>query len=207
MSGKRLYNYPTPYPQLDFSGGLQRSSSHLLRKRNEVVSSKNAAYNIKIGAFKRRPGYEQVANSIQPSNDSLGAIVYRYYGNNKIIVGINDSTNTNATLRYLDTGGYWTNIISNATANTRFQMLNDNDQLYVAGISDNNVYLPLTNIDSTLTSSTSRNVYNAPACKFIAEYGGSLYAINCYINGRYYPDRFYQSSPPLGFITSVQTDQ
>lgn len=195
------------YPQLDLSGGLQTSTSHLLRKRNEVVGSKNAIYNAKIGSAKRRDGYEKVFTTIEQGNDSLGAGVYRYYTNNKIVVGINNPTSTNATLRYLDTGGYWTNIITNAAANTRFQMLNDLEQLYVAGASDNNVYLPLTNIDSTLTASTSRNVYSAPACKFIAEYGGDLYAINCFVNGKYYPDRFYRSSPPLGYITSVQTDQ
>lgn len=196
-----------PYPQLSLSGGLQRGTSHLLRKKNEVVSSKNAVYNYKIGSARRRDGYEKVARTIEHGNDSLGAIVYRYGTNNKIIVGINNPTNTNATLRYLDTADYWTNIITNAQANTRFQMLNDLDQLYVAGASDNNVYLPLTNVDSTLTASTSRNVYKAPASKFIAEYGGDIYAINCYVDGKYYPERFYRSSPALGFITSVQTDQ
>lgn len=195
------------YTQLDLSGGVQSATSHLLRKRNEVVASKNAAYNIKVGSAVRRPGYEKVGRTIQHGNDSLGAGVYNYGQNNKIVVGINNITNTAATLQYLDTANYWTTIISNASPNTRFQLLNDLDELYVAGASPTNVYLPLTNIDSTLVASTSRNVYGAPASKFITEYGGELYAINCYINGKYYPDRFYKSSPPLGFITSVQTDQ
>jgi hypothetical protein len=207
MSGKRLYNYPRPYPQLDLSGGLQVGTSHLLRKRNEVVSSKNAIYNIKIGSAKRRDGYEQAGRTIQQGNDSLGAIVYRYGTNNKIVVGINNATNTNATLQYLDTADYWTTILSNAPANTRFQLLNDLDQLYIAGASDNNSFIPLTNVDSSLTVSTSRNVYSAPAAKMIAEYNGRLYAINCYLNGKYYPERFYRSSPLLGFVTLIQTDQ
>ena len=195
------------YAQLDFSGGLQVGTSHLLRKRNEVVASKNAVYNAKIGSFRRRDGYEKVAATIQAGNDSLGGFVYRYGTNHKIVAGINNSTNTNATLRCLDTGGYWTDIITNAAANTRFNTLNDLDQLYIAGASDNNVYLPLTNVDSTLTASTTRNVFGAPASKFITDYGGELYAINCYVDGKYYPDRFYKSSPPLGYITTVQTDQ
>jgi len=195
------------FAQLDVSGALQVGTSHLLRKRNEVALTKNAAYNIKIGSAQRRSGYEKVGRTIEHGNDTLGACVYRYNNNHKIMVGINDQSNTNTTLRYLDTADYWTTIISNAALNTRFQMLNDLDELYVAGASDNNIYMPLTNIDSTLTASTSHNVYTAPACKFITEYAGQLYAINCMVNGKTYPDRFYVSSPPLGFITSVQTDQ
>lgn len=195
------------YQQLDLSGGTQIATSHLLRKSNEVKLTKNAIYNAKIGSAKRRDGYEKVGTTIQGNNDSLGAIVYRYGTNNKIIAGVNNSGNTNATLRYLDTGNYWTNIITDAPANCRFQMLNDSDQLYVAGTSDNENYLTLTNIDFTLTASTTRNVRNAPACKYIAEYNGELYAINCYVDGKYYRDRFYHSSPPLGFITQAQTDQ
>lgn len=195
------------FTQLDFSGAVQASTSHLLRKRNEVVESKNVQYNSKIGSSKRRDGYEKVARTIEHGNDSLGATVFRYGVNNKIVVGINNTTNTNATLRYLDTADYWTNLITNAAPNTRFQMLNDLDELYVAGASDNNQYQNLTNINSNLTPSTTHNVYQAPACKFIAEYNKELYAINCYINGKYYPDRFYKSSPPLGAITFIQTDQ
>lgn len=195
------------FPQLDLSGGLQAATSHLLRKRNEVIATKNAAYNSKIGSAKRRDGYEKVGETIEHGNDSLGATVFNYGTNNKVIVGINNSALTAATLRYLDTGGYWRTLISDAAPNTRFQMLTDFDELYVAGASNNNVYLPLTNIDSSLTVSTSHNVYKAPASKFIAEYGGDLYAMNCYVDGKYYPDRWYRSSPRLGYITRVQTDQ
>lgn len=193
--------------RVDLSGGLQDSTSHLLRKRNEVVATINATYNAKIGSAKRRDGYEKVARTIEHGNDSLGAIVYRYFSNNKIIAAINNTAGTAATVRYLDTDDYWTDIITNAAPNTRFQMLNDLDKLYVAGCSDNNIYHPLTTVDSTLVASTSSNVYTAPACKFIAEYNNELYAINCYLNGKYYPDRFYRSSPPLGAIDFIQTDQ
>lgn len=197
----------TAYPQNDLSGGLQVGTSHLLRKRNEVASTKNAAYNVKIGSAKRRAGYEQKARTIQHGNDSLYGGVYRFGTNSRIIVGINNSTNTNANLRILDTGDYWTNLITDAAPNTRFQCLNDLNEFFVAGASDNNIYLPLTNINSQMDVSTSRNVYKAPASKFIAEYNGELYAINCYVDGKYYPDRFYKSSPPLGAITFIQAAQ
>lgn len=195
------------YSQLDLSGGLQVLSSHLLRKRNEVVKSKNAVYNVKIGAAQRRYGYEKVGETIEPYNDSLGFEIFRSGQNSRVLVGINNSTNDQTTLRALDTGGYWTTILSGLEPNTRLQMLNQGDELYVAGATDNDVYMPLTNIDSRLNTSTSHNVYGAPRSKFIAEFQGSLYAINCWIDGKYYRDRFYYSSPPLGYITLVQTDQ
>jgi len=195
------------FPQLDLSGGVQVGTSHLLRKQNEVVSSTNAVYNTIIGAAQRRDGYEKVARTIQHGSDSLGAGVFRYGTNSKVFVGINNATNTNATLQYMDTNDYWNPLITNAAPNTRFQMLNDNNEFFVCGATDENVFMPLTNIDSSLTVSTSHNVYTAPACKFIAEYNGSLYAINCQVNGTHYPDRFYVSSPPLGALTFVQTDQ
>lgn len=207
MSTHRLYNYLT-YPQLDLSGGVQRAVSHLLRKRNELYNSKNAAFNIKIGSAVRRPGYEKVGQTLVSGNDSLYGGVFRYGTNNKIICGINSSDNIVATLQFLDNGGYWTTILNTATLNTRFQAINDLDNFYVAGkVPGTTSYLPLTNIDYTLVPSTTRNVYKAPAAAYIAEYNGVLYAINCQVNGKTYPDRAYLSSPALGAITFVQTDQ
>lgn len=208
---RKLYNYPRPYAQLDLSGGMQVGTSHLLRKRNEVVKLENGILNYKIGSARRRLGYEKVATTIEQGNDSLGLEVYRYGQNNKIVTAINNSANTNATVRFMDTGGYWTNIFTDATANTRFQMLNDLDELYIAGQDPNtNAYLPLTNISAatgSLVRSTSHNVFGAPACRFIAEFAGQLLALNCYIKGNYYYDRIYVSSPALGYITLIQTDQ
>lgn len=191
---------------MDLSGGQQNTTSHLIRKRIEVFDSKNAAYHSKIGSASRRPGYELVGRTIQYGNDSLYGGVYLYGNNNKIIVGINDITNSNATLQYLDSDNYWKTILSNATVNTRFQCLNYLDEFYVAGRSPSD-YMTLTNIDSTLVPSTTRNVYGAPKSRFIAEYNGKLYAINCSVNGVRYADRAYISSSPTGAITFVQTDQ
>lgn len=207
MATHRTYNYLN-YPQLDLSGGIQRGVSHLLRKRNEVFNSKNAAYNIRIGSAVRRPGYEKVGRTIQSGNDSLGAGVFRYGANNKLICGINNAGGTAATLQFLDTNDYWNPILTNAALNTRFQAVNDLDSFYVAGLVPRTTnYLPLTSFDYTLTPSTTKNVYKAPACAYVAEYNGYLYAINCQVNGTTYADRAYQSSPPLGAITFIQTDQ
>lgn len=191
---------------MDLSGGVQAGVSHLLRKRNEVVSSKNANFNKKIGSAVRRDGYEKVARTIEQGNDSLYGGVYKFGANNKVIVGINNTADTQAELRVMDTADYWTTILTTAV-NTRFQCVNFFDEFYVAGVNDSNQYQTLTNIDSTLVPSTSRNVYLAPACKFIADYQGTLYAMNCQVNGVTYKNRIYPSSPAIGPITFIQTDQ
>lgn len=189
---------------LDMSGGSQTSTSHLLKKRMEIYKSYNAAYNIRIGSACRRFGYEQVGSTIQYGNDSLYGGVYNYgTSSNRIFTGINNASGTNAQLSYLDVGGYWTPVITNAAPNTRFQCLNYLNEFYVAG-KGSGQYLPLTNINSQMQASTTNNVLNAPASKFIAQYAGQLYAINVQVNGVNYPDRAYLSSPALGVVTQVQ---
>lgn len=189
---------------LDMSGGTQQVTSHLLKKRMEVYDSYNAAFNIRIGSACRRFGYEQVGQTIQYGNDSLYGGTYNYnVTSNKIICGINNANGSNATLNYMDVGGYWTPIITNAAPNTRFQCLNYLNELYVAG-KGNGQYMTLTNVDATLQPSTTRNVLNAPKSKFIAQYAGQLYALNVQLNGVTYSDRMYQSSPALGVVTQVQ---
>lgn len=195
-----------PYPRFDFSGAVQSTTSHLLKKPNEIKASKNADFRKVVGAITRRDGYEQVGQTIEHGNDGLFAGVYRYGVNNKIIVGINSNNDANATLRYLDSNGSWATILSNADANTRFNALNSLDEFYVAGASDT-TYFPLTLIKQDLTTTTSYNVLNAPKAKFITEFQGRLVAINCEVNGVRYPNRAYLSSPPFGAITFVQTDQ
>ncbi len=195
------------YSQLDLSGGQQSATSHLMRKRNEVAESSNATYNAKIGSAKRRDGYEKVERTIEHGKDSLYGGVFEYGQNNKIIVGINDASDDNATLKYSDTGNYWTDIISDAEPNTRFQCEVYLDELYVAGATPTDKYLTLQNVDSTLTASSSRNVFKAPKAKYIAEYAGRLYALNVELDGTVYRDRLYQSSPALGAITFIQTEQ
>lgn len=189
---------------LDMSGGVQTATSHLLKKRMEVYDSYNAAYNIRIGSACRRDGYEQVGQTIQHGNDSLYGGIYAYnVTSNRIITGINNAAGTNATLNYMDVGGYWTPILTNAAANTRFQCLNYLNDFYIAGKASGGVYQPLTMIDPTMTQQTY-NTLNAPACKFIAQYAGQLYALNVQVNGVTYSDRMYQSSSALGVVTQVQ---
>jgi hypothetical protein len=195
-----------PYPRYDYSGAVQSTTSHLLKKPNEIKASKNADFRKVVGAITRRDGYEQVGQTIEHGKDGLYAGVYRYGRNHKIIVGVNNSGDSSATLRYLDSDNSWRTILSDADANTRFDCLNSLDEFYVAGASDA-TYYSLTLVKQDLTTDRTYNVLNAPKCKFIAEFQGILYAINCEVNSVKYPDRAYRSSPPIGAITFIQTDQ
>lgn len=197
-----------PYQQLDVSGGVQTATSRFLRKKNEVIASKNAAFNTKIGSATRRLGYEQVGRTIESGKEGLGANIYKYGTSNKIMVAINDSIDSAATIRYLDANDYWTNLITDAAPNTRLKMFNFLDEMYITGYSlTHNRYYPTTNVDSTLNVSTTRNVYAAPRARFIDEFQNGLILMNCEVNGVKYPDRFYVSSPAIGFITRIQGDQ
>src|ERR1700743_2696685 len=178
MAGTKNQN---SFSMLDLSGGFQNQSSHILRKRQELFDSQNAAYDIIIGAAVCRPGYEAVVHIIQPGADSLYGGVYTYGGNgNKILCATNNATASNAVLNFLDNGGVWTPLIS-AAANTRFRTVNFQEQCFVAGETAG-TYMPLTAINSQLQVSQTNNVLNAPACKYIAQYAGQLYAINCQVN-------------------------
>lgn len=208
MPGNRTINAnPNVYAMMDMSGGMQNATSHLVRKRIEVFDVKNGEFHSKIGSIKRRDGYEQVGQTIQFGNAGLYGGVYLFNQNNRIIVGINNSNNTATTLQYLDSDNYWKTIFQNTFPNASFSCLNYLDELYVAGGDNAGNYDTLRNIDSTLTASTTRNVLNAPKCKFIAEYAGQLYAINCQVSGTTYKDRVYVSSAPIGVITHIQGDQ
>lgn len=178
-----------------------------MKKRNEVASAKNANFNKKIGSAVRRDGYEKVARTIQQGNDSLYGGVYKYGTNSKVMAGINDAANAFGTLCVMDTADYWTPIISDAAVNTRFNCANFLDEFYVAGASDNNTLLPLQNIDSTLTRSLTHNVYTAPKAKFVTDFQGAIYAMNLEYGGKKYKNQVLPSSPALGQVTFVQTDQ
>lgn len=197
-----------PYAQYDLSGGLQTSTSRLLKKENQVIASKNAAYNIIIGSAVRRPGYEQVGESIAPGNDGLYGGVFKSGEHSYLLAAHNNAAGTATILRYLDNGGYWTDLTSAFEPNTYLDAVNHLDELYVCGSTlYSEKYAGLINIDGSKNVSTTRNVYAAPKAKFITEYSGKLVALNVQIGNAKYKDRAYISSGPVGVITYVQNAQ
>lgn len=200
MAGTKNQN---SFNMLDLSGGYQPATSHLLKKRQELFDSQNAAYNVIIGSAVRRPGYEQVGQVIQRGADSLFAGVYSSGSLTRVMTATNNANASNAQLQFLDTGGNWTTIFNNAAPNTKFRGVNYLGDFYICGETAGQYY-PLTCIDSTLQPFLTKNVVNAPSAKFIAQYAGQLYAMNVQVNGVTYTDRAYLSSPALGVVTQVQ---
>lgn len=204
---------PTPsgFPQFDFSGGLQTATGRLLRKRNEIFSSKNADFSFKIGSITRRPGYEQVGQTLQYGNDSMGFHAFKQNsGQAVLLAAINDVNNVSTTIKFADVAGYWTNLTLPVSVDpyTKMQFVDSLNYSFVLGKSTAlNTYMPLLSINNQLTVSNSTNVYNAPRGRFIASYNDALVVLNTQVNGVAYPNRFYISSPPTGAITFVQGPQ
>lgn len=190
--------------QFDLSGGLQTSTSRLLSKPNELRDLRNVTFNGLIGAVSRRLGYSQY-RSVQSGKDGLGAFVHRYSTGTRMYAATNDSGDTATIIKY-DNGATMTDLgVSGIAANTRVSSINFLDEAYVVGANSTTFMTPI-NIDSTPAFSTTRNVLNMPKAKWLAEFQGSLYAINV-DTGTKYPDRAYKSSPAMGTITFVKTDQ
>lgn len=196
-----------PFRQFDLSGAMQTATSRLLRKRNEVEISENAEYNRKIGSAVRRLGYEQVGETIQHNKDGLGAHIFRSGDKSRVLAATNNSNDSLAILNVLDNGGYWTPVISDMLPNTRLNMIDSLEECYVVGANDQNQFMTPRVIGSDMVPRTDHSVIGMPKCKFIAEYGGRLYAINAEVKGVKYKDRLYQSSPAIGAVTFIQGAQ
>jgi hypothetical protein len=167
---------------------------------------RNVTFSDLIGAVSRRLGYSQLGGTVQSGKDGLGAFVHRYPSGTRAYAATNNAGDTATILKYLN-AGTWTDLAIPATAaNTRISALNFLDEAYVVGANSTTFMSPV-NIDSSPAYSTTRNILNMPKAKWIAEYQGSLYAINVNVGGTKYPDRAYKSSPAQGVVTFVKTDQ
>jgi hypothetical protein len=194
------------YPQFDLSGAVQSTTSHLMKKQNELVKSFNAVYNRTIGAARRRDGYELVSE-ISYGKDSLYGGVFEYGPGARMLVAVNNPSDSAAVLSYIDSNLQPTPILSDAAPNTVFDTVSLFNELYVVGANASGDYYPMTNVDAKMTTSRTRNVFQAPAGKFILQFNNRLMVLNCKIGGKLYPSRFYISSSQLAFLTVVQGDQ
>ena len=115
-----------PYSLWDLPGTVDRLGDRLY--------AVNARFDLVLCSATRRDGYEQVGRTIQHGKDNLGGAVYNYGSNNKIVAAINNADDSAACVRYLDTNNWWSDIITNAAPDTRFNFLVHLDELYVAAL-------------------------------------------------------------------------
>jgi len=198
-----------PYPQLDFSGAIQNASSWLVKRPNELVNGFNVVFNDEIGSFRRRYGCEQVGDAFATNKTPRGGHTARFSTGSIRMVACNNSGDTFTIVRAQDPDtGAWSTIISDFPVNSEVFFFDYLDEVYVTGyVRATGEPLTPRNIDNTLNVSTSRNILNMPAAHYIAEWNGALYACNVKVGSVRYPDRAYESSPPLGAITYVRADQ
>lgn len=191
----------------DLSGGIQTATTWPLRKANEVEDIENGRLNDEIGGITRRNGYT-LTKLILTGKTGLGFHEAKFDGGSKIFVAHNNSGDTQTVIQYYNTGaGTLTDVITTLPANCKLQFKDHLNEVYVAGITTGGTRIDILNIKEDLTVSTTRNLFGAPKAAFIGENSGKLYAMNVELGGVVYPDRAYESSPPMGAITYVKAAQ
>lgn len=199
------------YRQFDFSLGVQDATTWLLKKPNELQRGINLRFTEKVGGFQRRDGFVQAGAQFSTTpRPPQGGHVAKYTTGSVRFVAVNNAANNATIIRTQNSGsGVWSDLagISYPVDSVIF-FLDYLDEVYISGF-DPATGDPVTpyNVDKTLNVSATRNLLNAPAAYFFAEYLGLLYAANVKVGADRFPDRVYKSSPPLGFITSIQGAQ
>lgn len=197
-----------PEQHFDHSGGAQAATNQFLRARNEVEDVVNGDFSYRIGSIARRLGFQPVGDTLVTGKPGLGLFEAKFSTGAKIFGAISNSGATATLVKGRNSDGTWTDLTLPGAlpANTKIQMLSSLDDMYIAGKAASGARISIINVKNDLTTSITRNLIGAPKARFIAEYGGSLYAINVEVNGTTFPDRAYKSSPALSVITFTRGD-
>lgn len=203
----------TRYSQFDLSGGLQNATSFLMKKKSEIADMRNGRFGVELGAITRRLGHDRVGSTYGAGgqNTPTGGFVAKFSTGNVRFVAVNNSSSTATIVRTQPTsGGSWTTLtgLPSIPINSKVNFFLYLDEVYVTGW-DPATGDPITpfNVNSALNVSTTRNINTMPACRYLVEYAGALYACNVKISSTRYRDRAYKSSGPLGAITFVNGAQ
>lgn len=201
------------YPQFDFSGAIQVATSFLMKKQNELANVRNARFGTILGSIVRRFGSSRAGSifGAGSENTPTGGSVIKFTTGNKRFVAVNNSGGTATIIRVQDSGtGAWSTLsgITGLPVDAKIYFFLYRDEVFITGY-DPATGDPITpwNVDASLNVSSTRNILHMPACYYLAEYNGALYAANVEVDSTRYKDRAYKSSGPLGFITTVQADQ
>lgn len=201
------------YKQFDLSGGAQAATSFLMKKQNEVHNLRNGRFGVELGAITRRNGSIHAGSTFGTTDEKAptGGKIVKFSTGNVRFVAVNNSTGTATIVRTQNSGtGAWTTLtgLPSIPPDAEIFFFMWLDEVYVTGY-DPATGDPITpfNVNSSLNVSTTRNIAHMPACRYIAEFNGALYAANVKIGSTRYRDRVYKSSGPLGAVTFIQGDQ
>ena len=192
----------------DLSGGIQTATTWMLRKPNEVEDAENARFDSEIGAPVGRFGYV-LEKAISTGETCMGIHEAKYDDGAIVFVASSDGTNT-IIRAYNPVTDTVEDVITDLIPDVKVQFLDHLNEVYLAGMDGNNNRINIHNVrydGTSFTVSTARNLLNAPKAAFIGENAGKLYAINVDLSGAIFPDRAYESSPPMGAITYVKGAQ
>lgn len=195
------------WKQFDFSGGVQQATSWLLAQPNELSASENAVFGEEIGTVIRRPGYTSNGSTFATNKTPTGFHVAKFSTGSERLVAVNDSGDTETKVMYQDSNGDWQDLITGQfSADCQVFFHDYMDHVFVSGYDSNGDPITPHTIDSSLTTSTTLHLQNAPSPHYFVEYGGRLYAVNVDVDSTRYVDRAYRSSLPLGAVTYVRGD-
>jgi hypothetical protein len=192
----------------DLIGGINTATNWLTRKSNEVEDAENVRFNDEVGSATRRPGYTRRLTS-GTNEEALGFHEAKF--DTGAITFTASDNGTNTVIKAIDSVGTVTTVISDLPRHTKCQFLDHLNEVYVAGITtDTRARIQVRNIRMVAgvpTVSLIRNLITAPKAAFVGENSGKMYLLNVEVEGVVYPDRAYESSPPMGAITYIKGDQ
>lgn len=188
----------------DISGGIQTATNWAIRKPNEVEDAENARFDVEIGSAIRRKGYAKRLDI--GTNETAMGFHEAKFDTGPIMFTASDN-GTNTIVRAVRPDNSVEVVINDLPRFTKVRFLDHLNEVYVAGITTAGVRIQPHNIRlvaNALVVSTTRNLYGAPKAAFVGENSGKLYLLNVEIGGVIYPDRAYESSPPMGAVTYVK---
>jgi len=190
----------------DVSAGIQTATNWKLRKSNELEDAQNARFGKKIGSAVRRDGHVEF-------KDTAGTAALAYYEakfKEETIWFMAATVSSNTVIKaYRPQTDSFEDVITGLPANLNVQFYFHLNEVYMAGITDAGVRLQPYNIrlvSGTITPSQTRNLIGAPKAAYVGGRSGKLYLGNVETTA-VYPDRIYESSPPMGAITYIQAAQ
>ena len=180
---------------LQFSGGLQTTTSSFLRSPDQLIFSMNV-HGDTVGSLTKRLGYGEYGSS-SASTDIDGLYSYNYVGGGTQYL----FRYTNSVLSYTSGSG-WSTCEGGLTADALPEFRVFLDELFMVGATSANSFLSTANVAGT-TYTTTNNVTSAPAGKYIEVFRDRVYIANAEVSSTRYPDRLYFSSVPDSAGTGI----
>lgn len=183
----------------DFSGGVNRAVSRLLKANNECDIIENGEL-VQIGSVSKTRGYTQRGNTINSGYNVLGLVAgYKSDGTQKQIAIVDGASNSDA-YTFSTASNTWTNHGLSLTTGAKAEFERFLDGFFMVNFSD------ATRFNNLSAWSTVTNVTDAPKAKYIKLYLSRLYLAYPATGAGTYPSRVYYSNLPSGTPLTITWD-